>query len=126
MNFRLARDPAIFLTVVATAVRFISAFFIEVTPEQQAWWNAAAAAIAGVVVALWVKREGQVPALLGALNALMALAVGYGLHWSAEQQAIVISLAGALLAFYTRTQVTAPVSAPAPTVQVAGRTDPLP
>jgi hypothetical protein len=122
MNFRLARDPAILLTLFATAVRFIAAFWVDVSPEQQGWWNAAAAAVAGVIVAVFVKREKQVPAILGALNALMALAIGYGLHWSAEQQAIVISLAGAVLAAYTRTQVDAPVPAPAPTVQFSNVT----
>ena len=125
-HFRLARDPALLLTLVASVVRLLAAFKLDFTVEEQSLWNAAAAALAGAAVAVWVKREKQVPAILGALNAVLALAVGYGLHWSPEQQTLIVSAVGAVLAFYTRTQVVAPVPAPAPAVQNAPTTDPVP
>ena len=91
---RLSRDPALYLTLIATAVRLLAAFVIDLTDSQQAVLNATATAVAGLIVALWVRRDGQVAAILGVAQALLALAVGFGLD-----------------AAFVRTQVTAPVSA---------------
>ena len=107
---KLFREPALLLTLVATAVRLVSAFWVHVSDDQQTWINAAATAVAAAIVAVWVRREGQVPAILGAIQALLALAVGFGLHWTPEQQAIFMSFVGAIAAFYVRTQVVAPVA----------------
>ncbi|MFJ5886870.1 hypothetical protein [Streptomyces californicus] len=61
--------------------------------------------------------DGVGAALLGFIQAAIALAVGFGLDWSAEQQAVVLSVAAAVVAMWDRTQVTAPVApAPAKTV----------
>jgi len=108
---RLSRDPALWLTVFATAARLFGAFVIHLDADHQAWLNAGATAVAGLIVAVWVKRDGQVAALLGLAQALLALAVGFGLHISAEGQAAIMSFVGAAAAAFIRTQVTAPVSA---------------
>jgi hypothetical protein len=109
MTFKLSRDPALWLTLFATAVRLAAAFLFEITDEQQAVLNAAATAIASLVVALWVRRDGQVAAILGVAQALLALAIGYGLDVSAEGQAVIMSFVGAVAAAFIRTQVTAKV-----------------
>lgn len=106
---RFFREPALLLTLVATAIRLISAFFVDLSPDQQAWLNAGATALCSAIVAIWVKREGQVPAILGAVQALLALAVGFGWHLDAERQAVIMSFVGMVCAFYTRTQVVAPI-----------------
>lgn len=111
MSFRFSRDPALYLTLVATAVRLASAFVFHLSDDQQAWVNAAATAIAALIVAVWVQRDGQVAALLGAAQALLALAVGFGLHVSAENQAVIMSFVGSAAAAFIRTQVTASVNA---------------
>jgi hypothetical protein len=108
---KLSRDPALYLTLVATAVRLVSAFVFNLTDGQQAVLNAAATAIAGLIVALWVRRDGQVAAILGVAQALLALAIGFGLNVSAEMQAVIMSTIGAFAAAFIRTQVVAPVSA---------------
>jgi hypothetical protein len=108
---KLSRDPALYLTLVATAVRLGAAFFFHITDGQQAVLNAAATAIAGLIVAFIVVKDGQVAAILGVAQALLALAVGFGLHVSAENQAVIMSFVGALVAAFVRTQVVAPVSA---------------
>jgi hypothetical protein len=108
---RLSRDPAIYLSLFATAVRLIAAFFTPIDPDQQAWLNAGATALAGVVVAIWVRRDGQVAALLGFAQALLALAVGFGLNLDEEGQALIMSFVGTIAAAFVRTQVSAPVSA---------------
>jgi hypothetical protein len=111
MSFKFSRDPALWLTLVATAVRLASAFLIHLTVEQQAVVNAAATAIAALIVAVWVRHDGQVAAILGGAQAMLALAIGFGLHVSAENQAVIMSFVGAVAAAFSRTQMTAPVNA---------------
>lgn len=49
---------------------------------------------------------GREPALiLGAIQAIIALGVGFGLHWSAEQVTLVTAASAAILALITRSQV---------------------
>lgn len=108
MNFSLSRDPALWLTAVATIVRLAAAFWIDLSIEQQAVLNALATAIAGIIVAIIVRKEGQVPALLGFVQAVIALAVGFGAKLSPEAQATIMSAVGALVAAFVRTQVVAP------------------
>lgn len=106
---KISREPALYLTLSATVVRLLAAFVIHLTDGQQAVLNAAATAIAGLIVALWVKRDGQVAAILGVVQAVLALAVGFGADISAEGQAVIMSFVGAAAALFVRTQVTAPV-----------------
>lgn len=118
MSFRLSREPALYLTLFATAVRLLGAFIFDLTEDQQAVLNAAATAIASAAVAVLVRRDGQVPAILGVAQALLALGIGFGLDVSAENQAIIMSFVGAVAAAFIRTQV---VAAPAETVAAGGR-----
>ncbi len=111
MTFKPSRDPALYLFLVATTVRLFSAFILDVSTDTQALVNALATAIAGIVIAVVVRRDGQVPAILGGVQALLALAVGLGLDVSAENQALIMSFVGGLAAAFIRTQVTASVNA---------------
>lgn len=108
MNRIWGREPAVWLTLIATAVRLLGAFVIDLTDGQQAVLNAAAAAGAALIVAFLV-RDGQVAAVLGLAQALLALAVGFGLHIDADHQAVIMSFVGGVIAMFVRTQVTAPV-----------------
>jgi hypothetical protein len=108
---RLLREPALLLTLLATVVRVVTASWLDVSPTTQTLVNAAVTAVAGAVVAVWVKHEGQVPLILGALQSVLALGVGT-LGWSASREALIMSLAGAVAAFWVRTQVVAAVPAP--------------
>jgi len=110
MQLNLSRDPALWLTLFATAVRLGAAFIFDLSGDQQAYLNAGATAIASLIVALWVRRDGQVAAILGVAQALLALAIGFGLDVSAEGQAVIMSFVGAVAAAFIRTQVTAPVT----------------
>jgi hypothetical protein len=102
------REPALVLALIAILVKTGAAFGLNVSTDQQAVINAAAAAIAGLAVAV-IAHDGISAALLGAVQAVIALAVGFGLHWSADQQAVVMSLAAAIAAMFVRTQVTATI-----------------
>ncbi|MFC1410519.1 hypothetical protein ACEZCY_14775 [Streptacidiphilus sp. N1-12] len=103
------REPVLWLALVAVIVKFISAFLFHVSVDQQAVINAAAAAVLGLLIALST-RDGVNAAILGFIQAFVALAVGFGLHLDADHQALLMSLATAVLAMFTRTQVTAPVT----------------
>jgi hypothetical protein len=102
------REPALWLAAVGVAVKLIGAFWIDLTTDQQAGLNAVAAAVIGLAVAAMVK-DGQVAAVLGLAQALLAVALGFGLHFSAESQAMIMSFVGLVANAFVRTQVTAPV-----------------
>lgn len=102
------REPALWLALIAVAVKLSTAFGLDLTADQQAVINAVAAALVGVLVAVSV-HDGLGAAVIGLVQAAVALAVGFGLHWSPDQQAVVLSFASAIVAMWTRTQVTAPV-----------------
>lgn len=102
------REPALWLALVAVAVKLSTAFGLDLSDGQQAVVNAIAAALVGLIVAVMV-HDGVGAAVIGFVQAAVALAVGFGLHWSPDQQAVVLSFASALVAMWTRTQVTAPV-----------------
>lgn len=114
------REPALLLALIAVLVKTLAAFGLNVTPDQQAVINAAAAALIGVTIAI-ATHDGLSAAILGAAQAVLALAVGFGLDWSADQQAVVMSLVAAAVGMWTRTQVTAPlpIATEKTTVQVA-------
>ncbi len=112
MSFKLTRDPALWLFLIATGVRLLAAYGPwHITVEVQAGVNAVATAGAAFIVAAVVRRDGQVPALLGVAQALLALVVGLGLRIDPEMQALIMSFVGGLAAAFIRTQVTAPVDA---------------
>lgn len=47
-------------------------------------------------------------AILAAVNAIIALAVGFGLNLSTEQQGLIFAAASAILGIFARSQVYAP------------------
>lgn len=111
MSFKIfGREPAAILALVAVAVKLVAAFWVDLSADSQALLNAAAAAIVGVIVA-FATRDGISAAVYGLAQAVLALAVGFGLDWTAEQQAVVLSFVSVAVAMFVRTQVTAKVPA---------------
>lgn len=111
----LRREPALlWLGLVAPVVQALAAFVFHADPEVQGMVNAAAVAIAGAITAFFVRSDNLVPAITGAIQAVIALVLAFGVDWSAQQQAALMVALGAVAAFLVRDRVTAPV--PAPTV----------
>lgn len=104
----LGREPVLWLALAEIAVKSLCALVFHLSPDQQSVVNAVVVAAAGVLVAVST-HDGVSGAILGLVQAVMALGVGFGLHWSADQQAMVMSLASAVVSAFVRTQVTAPV-----------------
>ena len=105
------REPVLWLALAEIAVKAFCALVLHLMVDQQAVVNAVVVAAAGVVVAAST-HDSMSGAVLGLVQAVLALGAGFGLHWSADQQAMVMSLASAVVGMFTRTQVTAPVPAP--------------
>jgi hypothetical protein len=110
-SFRIPRDPVWYTNLVAAIVIFISTFVVELTSDQQGTLNAVALAIAGLVAG-WKVSDGQLALVVNLFKVLIALAISFGLHWTPEQQMVIILLVTAIGSAFTRTQVGAPVPPP--------------
>lgn len=114
--FKLSREPAVILALVASLVSVASYFIFHWTDEQQSLLNAVAITLAGLITAVMVKSDQLAPAALGVVQATLAVGVGFGLHVAPAGQTVILTLTATLIAAFVRTQVTAPVP-----VQVAGQ-----
>lgn len=104
------REPALWGALLASIIYVLGAFVLPFTTDQESLLIAVVSAVIGLVVAVGT-RDGWSAAALGLVKSLLALALGFGLHWSPEQQAIVLTLAATVVAMFVRTQATAPVPA---------------
>lgn len=110
LNVNVRREPAlIWIGLVAPVVQAITAFWLVNDPHSQGLINTAAVAVAAVVTAILVKAEDLVSLIAGAVQALIALVMAFGLHWSTEQQAVVMVPLGLILSVVVRDRVVAPV-----------------
>jgi hypothetical protein len=112
------KEPALWLALVASVVSVGSNFILHWSPEQQALVNAVAFALVGVLTAWSVDRGGLGAAILGFVGAVISLGVGFGWHLNATDQALLATLAAAVVAMFVRTQVVTQVP-PSPIVTVA-------
>lgn len=104
MNKLFGREPALWLSLIQTAVALAVGLGLALTGEQVGLVNAAASAVLALVAAVAV-RPFPVPLLMGAIQAALALGVGFGLDLSAEQVGLVNAGAAALVGFILRMHV---------------------
>lgn len=104
------REPATVLALFAIIVKLAAAFGWDASTDVQAWVNGAAAAALGIILAI-VAKDGIGAAVIGFAQAALALAVGLGLDWTSEKQAVVLTAVTIVVGMWDRTQVTAPVPA---------------
>ncbi len=108
----LNREPAVlWIGLIAPTVAALAAFAFAADPALQGAINAAAVATAGAITAWLVRSDRLLPALTGAIQAMVALAVAFGAGWTSAQQAAVIVPLGMIAAIVVRDRVTAPVPA---------------
>lgn len=110
-RFVAGREPALLAAAIGTGLKLAGAFIVDLGAPQQAVLNAVVAAALGTLVAI-TTRDGLSAALLGLTQALIALAIGFGLHVDPDMQALIMSFVGTIIAMFIRTQVTAPVPPP--------------
>jgi nicotinamide riboside transporter PnuC len=107
----LGREPALWAGLAKAAIITVATFIFPLTTDQQGVLNALVAAVLGLVVAFAVSAEKAVPFLLGLLEAIIAVAVSFGANLPPTSQLVVMGLAAAIVAMFTRTQVVAPIPA---------------
>lgn len=97
------REPAALVGVVQAALWVAVVFGAGITDQQGLLITAAVAALLDVVAA-WGTRDTVLGLLVGAVKALMAVAVGFGLDWNADQQGAVLAFASIVVSLFQRTQ----------------------
>lgn len=109
MPLIFGREPALLLGLLQAALLAGVTFGLDLTAGQQGVITALASAGVGLWVASKVERDKLVPKVLGFVQSFVALAVAFGWDATPETQGVVMTLAAAVVAMYTRTQVTASV-----------------
>jgi hypothetical protein len=107
----LGREPVYILGFIAALLEALSAFGVDLSATTQTLINAVAAAAVGLITAIVLKSGALAAAIVQFAQAVMALAVGFGLDWSADDQSKVMAAIGALVTLWLREKVTAPVPA---------------
>jgi hypothetical protein len=107
----LGREPAQWLGLLSAAVALFSATVLPLSIEQQGVIVAVATAVFGFVGAVAVSGEKAAPLVAGLVQSVMSLALAFGLALPPEVQGSVMAFVAAGVAWYLRTQVTAPVPA---------------
>lgn len=111
----LRREPALlWMSTIPPIVAALVAFVFSGDPTVQGIANAAAVAVTGAITAFLVKSDNLLPAITGAIQAVIALIVAFGAHWDATQQALLVTALAVVAGIVVRDRVQAPV--PAPTV----------
>lgn len=105
--WNLLREPALWIGLLAMIVQWVPPIIVHLSPVQASVINAAIVAVAGAVTAVLVHNGKAAPAILGAIQAILALGLGLGLHIPQDVQAEIMAAATALVAAFVRTQVTA-------------------
>lgn len=108
---KLSRDPALYAGLAAALIQLVSALIFPLSAAQQAGLNAVVVALAGLVTAFWVRRDGQAAAVIGCAQAVISAALYFGLKLSPEGQAAIMAVITTAAAMFIRTQVTAKVNA---------------
>ena len=107
----LGREPALWAALTSAVIYLVGAFFVHLSDGQESVLIAVAAAVLGLIVA-GMTHDGLSAAILGLAKAGIALALGFGLKISADQQAVILSFVATAVAMFVRTQATAPVASP--------------
>lgn len=106
INNEVTGEPALYAALVSAGVQLAAAFWLPWDNAQVTLVNAAVMAIAGVVVAFQTRATdngGSVKAaILGAVQALMSLGLGFGWHATDAQTAALMSFVGLVVAVFIR------------------------
>jgi hypothetical protein len=106
------REPVAILAFIAIALKLLAAYGMHVSADQQTAIMAVLSCILAVVEAFVLKTGAAFAALVNLAHAGIALLMNFGLHLSAEQQSLWMTLIeGGLALAVVRPQVTAPIPA---------------
>lgn len=103
------RDPAVLVTQVNAGLLAL----ILLLPWQetlQAAVGGVITAVGAVVIAVAVRRDGQLAALVGVARTVVALAVILGVQWDPAYQILLIAAFETVAGIFIRDRVVAPVT----------------
>lgn len=102
------REPAMILSAIYAVLSLLSAFVLHWSENQVSLVNAVLAALMALILWKTLVGDGQFAAIVNFIKAVFALAIGFGLHMTAQNQAIVMgSVVPIVSALIVRPQVTA-------------------
>ncbi len=105
------REPVAWTAAIAATLQVLSALVLHWTDEQQSLLNAAIAVVLGAIAAASVAFEKALPFVVGVVQAVLAVAIGFGAEISDSQLSLISVAVAAVVALWTRDRVTAPVDA---------------
>ena len=105
------REPVYILAFVAVALKLAAAYGLDVTADQQGAIMAVLSLLVAVVNAIVLKTGAAAAAVVNLAQGVLALFLAFGLHLSADQQALWMGAVEAAVALAIRKEVTAPVPA---------------
>ncbi|NUS26131.1 MAG: hypothetical protein HOV92_18170 [Streptomyces sp.] len=105
------REPVAILAFIAVALKLLAAYGMHVSADQQTAIMAVLSCVVAVAQAFILKNGAAFAALVNLAHAGIALLMNFGLHMSADQQALWMTLIeGGLALAVVRPQVTAPIA----------------
>jgi hypothetical protein len=105
------REPVFILAFVAIGLKLGSAYGLDVSDAQQGAIMAVLSLIVAVVNAIVLRTGAAAAAIVNLAQGLLALFLAFGLHMTAEQQALWMLIVESAVALAIRREVTAPVAA---------------
>jgi hypothetical protein len=108
------RDSALWLGLIAVLTQLGTAFYAPFSAELQGAVNAVVVAAAGLLTAAFAAADRVPPAVLGFVQAGMALALAFGFALSPYLQSTIMTAVTAAFAAYARTQIVSRVPSPPP------------
>ena len=105
------REPVVIAVFLVAVLQVGSSLYFHWSDQQQALVNAAISVVLGFVAAAGVAFDKALPAVVGVVQAVLAVAIGFGLHLQDTQVSMITSMVAAGVALWTRDRVTAPVDA---------------
>lgn len=106
------REPVAILAFIAIALKLGAAYGLHVSADLQTAIMVTLSCIVAVANAFILKNGAAFAALVNLAHAGIALLLGLGLHMTADQQALWMTLIeGGLALIVVRPQVTAPIAA---------------
>jgi hypothetical protein len=105
------REPVVVTAFLAAFLQVLSSLVFHWTDGQQAVVNAAISVLLGFAAAAGVAVDKALPALVGVVQAVLAVGIGFGLHLQDTQVSMITAMVAAGVALWTRDRVTAKVGA---------------
>lgn len=105
------REPVYILAFIAASLKLAAAYGLDVSDTQQGAIMAALSLLVALVTAIVLHNGAAAAAIVNLAQGALSLFLAFGLHITAEQQALWMTGVEVAVALFLRREVTAPVAA---------------